>query len=82
MRAILVKDGCLVALNGKEKKPAGIKDEIFAENDELAIACIYLALNKVVLFNVSEETTAKGLWDKLQNLYEGNSLTNKIFLRI
>ena len=82
MRAILVKDGCLVALNGKEKKPAVIKDEIFAENDELGIACIYLALNEVVLFNVSEETTAKGLWDKLQNLYEGNSLTNKIFLRI
>ena len=82
MRAILVKDGCLVALNGKEKKPAEMKDEIFAEKDELAMANIYLALDEVVLFNVSEETTAKGLWDKLQNLYEGNSLTNKIFLRI
>ena len=82
MRAILVKDGCLVALNGKEKKPAEMKDEIFAEKDELAMANIYLALDEVVLFNVSEETTEKGLWDKLQNLCEGNSLTNKIFLRI
>ena len=47
----------------------------------MALTNIYLALNEVILLNVCEETTVKGFWDKLQNLYEGNSLTNKIFLR-
>ena len=42
---------------------------------------IYLALDEMVLFNVSEEITAMGLWGKLQNLYEENSLTNKMKMK-
>jgi hypothetical protein len=30
---------------------------------------------------VSEEATAKDLWDKLGNLYQSKSLVNKLFLR-
>jgi hypothetical protein len=34
-----------------------------------------------VLLNVLGEYTAKELWDKLGNLYQSNSLVNKLFLR-
>jgi hypothetical protein len=34
-----------------------------------------------VLLNVSKESTAKELWDKLGNLYQSNSLVNKLFLQ-
>ncbi|PON87731.1 hypothetical protein TorRG33x02_164260 [Trema orientale] len=79
MHAILIKDGYAVALKGKENNPKEIKDQVF--DDELAMPNIYLALDEVVLFNVSEETKAKCLWKKLQNLYEEKSMSNKIFLR-
>jgi hypothetical protein len=35
----------------------------------------------LVLLNVSGESTAKELWDKLGNLYQSKSLVNKLFLR-
>jgi hypothetical protein len=34
-----------------------------------------------MLLNVSRESTANELWDKLGNLYQSNSLENKQFLR-
>jgi hypothetical protein len=34
-----------------------------------------------VLLNVSGESTAKELWDKLRNLYQSKFLVNKLFLR-
>lgn len=37
---------------------------------------LYLALDESVLFNVSSETTARGLWDKLRSMYEGMSMSN------
>ena len=64
--AILIKDGCAVALKDKENKSEGMIDKVFVEKDELTMANIYLTLNEVILLNVSEETTAKCLWEKLQ----------------
>jgi hypothetical protein len=34
-----------------------------------------------VFLNVSGESTAKELWDKLGNLYQSKSLVNKLFLQ-
>lgn len=76
-----MKDGCAVALKGKEAKQKEITNEKFKEKDELAIADIYLALDEVVLFNVFEGTMAKCLWDKLQTINEGKSTSNRIFLQ-
>ena len=73
---ILIKDGYVVALKDKEKKPEGMKDEVFANKDGLDMANIHLTLGEVVLFNSSEETTTKCLQDKLQNLYEEKSMLN------
>ena len=69
MCAILIKDGCVVTLKGKKNKLEGINDEVLVEKDKLAIVNIYLSLDKVLLFNVFEEITSKGLCDKLHNLY-------------
>jgi hypothetical protein len=42
---------------------------------------IRLCLTDSVLLNVSGESTAKELWDKLGNLYQSKSLVNKLFLQ-
>jgi hypothetical protein len=42
---------------------------------------IRLCLEDSVLLNVSEESIAKELWDKLGNLYQSKSLVKKLFLR-
>jgi hypothetical protein len=82
MHAVLVKDGCAVALLGSENRPEGMTDRQFNEKDELAKANLLLALEDSVLFNVeTTETSAKALWENLKNMYEGKSLVNKIFLR-
>jgi hypothetical protein len=46
-----------------------------------ARSTIRLCLEDSVLLNVSGESTAKELWDKLGNLYQSKSLVNKLFLR-
>lgn len=81
MRAALVKDGCAIALKEYKAKPKEICDEKFKERDQLAMADIYLALDKVVLFIVSECITTKGLQDKLETIYEEKSTSNRIFLQ-
>jgi hypothetical protein len=49
--------------------------------DRRARSTIRLCLEDSVLLNVSGESTAKELWDKLGNLYQSKSLVNKLFLR-
>jgi hypothetical protein len=49
--------------------------------DRRARSTIRLCLADLVLLNVSGESTAKELWDKLGNLYQSKSLVNKLFLR-
>jgi hypothetical protein len=49
--------------------------------DIRARSIIRLCLEDLVLLNVSRESTAKELWDKLGNLYQSKSLVNKLFLR-
>ena len=61
MCAILIKDGWSVVFKDKENKQKGMTDKVFTKNNALAMENIYLALDEMVLFNVSEENTAKGL---------------------
>lgn len=82
IHVILVKDGCTIALKGKDQKPEGITHTQFAEKDEIAKTDILLALDDKVLFNVQTvDTTMKVLGDGLHRVYEDKSLVNKIFLR-
>ena len=49
--------------------------------DRRARCTIRLYLTDSVLLNVSRESTANELWNKLGNLYQSKSLENKQFLR-
>lgn len=46
----------------------------------MALTNIFLALKDAALFNVEDDITTKGLWEKLKSIYEREVLVNKIFL--
>eukprot|EP00253_Pinus_taeda_P028922 PITA_28922 len=81
MHDLLVQHGVAKALLGKSKQPYNITDNEWAEMDERAISAIRLCLADDVLFNIVSETTAAGLWMKLEKLYKTKSLTNRILLK-
>ena len=62
-------------------KPTRLSDEEWKKLDQKAKSTIRLCVSDSVLLNVSGETTAKALWDKLGTLYQSKSLVNKLFLR-
>lgn len=80
MRSLLVKQDLAVAIDGKAKKPAAMKDEDWVKTDDKAKATIFLSLSQNVLFNVHNESSTKEVWDKLQSMYETASTANKIFI--
>eukprot|EP00253_Pinus_taeda_P033001 PITA_33001 len=61
-------------------KPTRVSDEEWKKLDQKAKSTIRLCVSDSVLLNVSEEATAKALWDKLRTLYQSKSLVNKLFL--
>ena len=61
--------------------PTGTLSDDWKKLDRKAKSTIQLCLSNSVLLNVSEEATAKDLWEKLGKLYQSKSLVNKIFLR-
>ena len=78
MRAILMKDNCLAAIEGR---PAGVTDDKWKEMDAMAVANMHLALSDSVLSGVEEKKSTKEIWDALTKLYQAKSLHNKIFLK-
>ena len=81
MRAMLIQNGCEKALLGKSKKPVSMTDEQFDEIDLKAMSAIQLCLSNEVLREVMEETTAAGVWLKLESLYMTKNVTNRLILR-
>jgi hypothetical protein len=61
--------------------PTGTSAYDWKKLDRKVKSIIRLCLSNLVSLNVSEEATAKGLWDKLGKLYRSKSLVNKLFLR-
>ncbi|KAK6159055.1 hypothetical protein DH2020_006369 [Rehmannia glutinosa] len=78
MKGILIHQKCFKAIHQKyfDKDTAEIKSEL----DEFAYSSIILNLSVAVLRKVGKLTTAKDLWDKLQELYTETSLPSKLFL--
>eukprot|EP00253_Pinus_taeda_P033481 PITA_33481 len=62
-------------------KPMGVCNEEWKKLDWKAKSTIRLCVSDSILLNVSEEATAKALWDKLGTLYQSKSLVNKLFLQ-
>lgn len=81
MRALLVQQGLLKALKGSNALPTNLSDEEKEDLLERAHSAIQLSLSDEVLCEVADETTAYGLWLKLESLYITKSLTNRLYLK-
>ncbi|GJV61585.1 retrovirus-related pol polyprotein from transposon TNT 1-94 [Tanacetum coccineum] len=78
MRALLIQHGCEVAL---KVLPAGMEAQAKAELNKKAHSAVILCLGNKVLREVTGETTAAGVWSKLETLYMTKSLDNKLYLK-
>lgn len=81
MRALLVQQGLVEALDGEAKL-----EKMMADGDKKALlqkahSAIILSLGDKVLRQVSKETTAAGVWSKLEGLYMTKSLVNRLYLK-
>ncbi len=79
MRAILVQQGCAVAIDGEGRLPENLKAEERAEILAKAHSAILLSLTDEVLREVVDETSAASLWRKLESKYQKKSLTNRLY---
>lgn len=61
-------------------QPFTVQKVLTIPSFELPLADLLLFLDDWVLFNVSNQTIAKGLWENLIKLYKGKSISNEIFL--
>nr|GFC41837.1 zinc finger, CCHC-type [Tanacetum cinerariifolium] len=78
MRTLLIQHGCEAAL---EVLPANIKAQTKVELNKKAHSALILCLGNKVLREVTGETTASGVWSKLETLYMTTSLANKLYLK-
>nr|GEW79161.1 retrovirus-related Pol polyprotein from transposon TNT 1-94 [Tanacetum cinerariifolium] len=79
MRALLVQQGCAVAMEGEDKFPKDAKEEVKNEIMAKAHSTILLSVTDEVLREVVDQTTTSELWDKLCEKYQNNSVTNRLY---
>ena len=60
-------------------KPEDMDQDEWEEMDQLAHATILLSLHESVYFNVAEETTSYGVWEKLCSLYDKQSAASQVY---
>nr|GFA39164.1 retrovirus-related Pol polyprotein from transposon TNT 1-94 [Tanacetum cinerariifolium] len=78
MRALLIQHGCGAALEGLS---ADMEAKAKAELNKKAHSAVILCLGNKVMREVTRETTATGVWSKLETLYMTKSLANKLYLK-
>ncbi|KAK3010279.1 hypothetical protein RJ639_011887 [Escallonia herrerae] len=81
MHAVLIQQGLLKALKGKQGLPDTMYSDVKEDMLERAHSVLLLCLANNVLRKVSQKTTAAGLWLKLESLYMMKSLTNCMYLK-
>ena len=69
------------ALKGEAKMSSSLSDKERAEMAKNARNTIILSLGDQILRKVIKETTAAGMWAKLEQLYMTKSLPNRIYLK-
>nr|GEV23748.1 retrotransposon protein, putative, Ty1-copia subclass [Tanacetum cinerariifolium] len=74
----LIQHGCEAAL---EVLPADMEAHQKAELNKKAHSAVILCLGNKVLREVTGDTTAAGVWSKLETLYMTKSLANKLYLK-
>ncbi|KAK3014440.1 hypothetical protein RJ639_010085 [Escallonia herrerae] len=81
MRDVLIEQGLLKALKGKQGLPDTMSADEKEDKLERAHSALLLCLADNMLRKVSQETIAAGLWLKLESLYMRKSLKNLIYLK-
>lgn len=81
MKAMLVKEGLDIALDGEEKLPTDMKDDEKKNLLKKAYSSLILGLGDRVLREVSKETTAASVWEKLEELYVSKTVPDRIYLK-
>lgn len=81
MKDLLIQQSLHKALLGKEKKPTTMTDTEWEEMDEKAASAIRLNLSDEVIHNVLNADTAEAIWKKLESLYMGKNMTNKLYVK-
>ncbi|KAD7478133.1 hypothetical protein E3N88_01269 [Mikania micrantha] len=81
MKALLVHQGVVDALAGEARLPATMSDKEKKDVLEKAHSAIILSLGDRVLREVSKETSAAGIWTRLESLYMTKSLANRLYLK-
>lgn len=81
MKALLVQQGIYQAIDREELEELGDDKKKIREIEAKAHNAILLSLGDEVLREVSDETTAINLWEKLSLIYLKKSLANKLYLK-
>lgn len=81
MKALLVHQGLYEALLGEKLLRETMSDRDKKEVLDKAHSAIILNLGDKVLRKVARETTAAGVWLKLEGLYMKKSLVNRLYLK-
>ncbi|KAI5675501.1 hypothetical protein M9H77_06451 [Catharanthus roseus] len=81
MKAVLVQNKIAPDICGPEDYPKPWKGEILLEKLVDAHSCLTLHLTDNVLREIDENDNAFEIWTKLEKLYLGKSLSNKIYLK-
>lgn len=81
VKDMLVQQGLIRVLRGRGKLSTAVKDEEWKDLDEKATSTIRMCVADQVLFNIGNEETAVGLWEKLERLYLAKSVTTKLLLK-
>ena len=81
MKVILFQQGVKDALKDESELPVTMMAKEKSDIDEKAYHLIILTLRDKALREVSEETIIEGVWNKLEQLYLENSLSNRLYLK-
>lgn len=86
VKDVLIQSGLHKALRGKpassgESSSTSKSEEEWDDLDLRAASTIRLCLAKNVLANVHGISTAKELWEKLEQLYQGKGISNRLYLK-
>ena len=89
VKDLLIQHGLHKALKGKStivfgtdsEKSSTTGNDDWEELDLRVASAIKLCLAKNILANVHGMSTAKGLWEKLEELYQAKSISNRLYLK-
>jgi gag-polypeptide of LTR copia-type len=82
MAAILFIIGVKDVILGREQLVDAVTDKKWRDMNDKVIFAIQLCLSNSIFQEVISEKTAKGLWEKLKNIFMKKSLTNWLRLKL